>query len=249
MPTLIDLPHQDRGIRLFFEHSSLGVRNLAFQTPEPTPPSGSLALNQPLSQYPTSTFFESYFYSAASLDGVDKIVPCQRYIRGRRHIIGLLLKFPDDRQFCLGQIHLDSLDTSFQGHSHQNVWLGFSTDDHRPFVSTLTLSEPKFTEGLSWLEVQLRGILEWWFSLRQCQVFYMGNQVHLLGFNASKACCRYADRRDDGAHPVHQGESIRVHWLVGKVRYTLGLHTLCSSKVVITACCPPPPQAPIMLTA
>ncbi|KAK2051440.1 hypothetical protein LY76DRAFT_398607 [Colletotrichum caudatum] len=57
VPTLIDLPPKDRGSRLFFENSPLG--------------------------HLKSTFFESYFYSTAKLDGVNKIMPCQRYVHGK----------------------------------------------------------------------------------------------------------------------------------------------------------------------
>ncbi|KAK1585888.1 uncharacterized protein LY79DRAFT_518029 [Colletotrichum navitas] len=174
IPTLIDVPRQDRGSRLFWEHSPLGVRNLFFETSVPAPASESLALPRPSSQHPRSTFFESYFYSTATLDGVRRIVPCQRYIHGKLRIIGLLLQFPGGRQSCVGQVRLDSLGNHLQADGNQSIWLGFSKDDHRPFVSALELSEPKQSEGLSWLEVQLCGTLEWWFSSRQCQVCYMG---------------------------------------------------------------------------
>lgn len=155
------------------------MRNLAFETAKPVPPSVPITLNQPLSQYPRSTFFETYFYSAASLDSVDTIVPCQRYIRGGRRIIGLLLKFLEGRQSYVGQIRLDSLDNPLQAYSHQNLWIGFSPEDHRPLVSALTLSEPSLTEGLSWFKVQLRGTLEWWFSLKQCQLHHVGKSSPL----------------------------------------------------------------------
>lgn len=172
--TLIDLPRQKGSSRLFFEHSPLGARSLSFETPEPAPASSSLTLPQTLSQHPRATFFENYFYSTANLDGVDTIVPCQRYIRGRQRIVGLFLQFPEGRQSCVGQIRLDSLASPLQLSGHQRFWLGFSEDDHCPFVAGLELSEPTSSEGVSWLEVPLRGNLDWWFSLRQCQVYCGG---------------------------------------------------------------------------
>ncbi|OBR03246.1 hypothetical protein CH63R_12373 [Colletotrichum higginsianum IMI 349063] len=172
--TLLDLPHQERGSRIFYEHSPRMVFHLAFETAKPVPPSRSITLNQPLSQNPISSLSKPYFYSAASLDCVDTIVPCQRYIDGRRHIIGLLLKFPEGRQSCVGQIRLDSLGNPIQAYSIQNLWIGFSLYRRRLFVSALTLSEPNLTEGLSWLKVQLHGTLEWWFSSTQCQLHHMG---------------------------------------------------------------------------
>lgn len=174
MPTLIDLPHQDMGSRIFFENSPLGVRNLCFETPEPAPALGTPALPKPFSQHPKATFFESYFYSAASLDGVSKIVPCQRYSCGKQRIIGLLIQSPEGRQSCVGQIRRDSLQDPLETSGYQHMWLGFSKDDHRPFVSALTLSEPNRNDGLWWFEVRFCGIIEWWFSLRQCQVCYTG---------------------------------------------------------------------------
>lgn len=111
--TLIDLPNQ-KGSRLFFEHSPLGVRNLSFETPEPQPTPESLILPQSLSPHPGATFFESYFYSTVHLAGVCRIVPCQRYIHGRQHITGLYLHFPEGHQSCVGHVRLDSLANPIQ---------------------------------------------------------------------------------------------------------------------------------------
>ncbi|TQN70739.1 hypothetical protein CSHISOI_04722 [Colletotrichum shisoi] len=171
LPTLIDLPPQDRGSRFFFEHSPLGVCSLYFETPKPAPVS-SLTLQKPISRHPKS-FSESYFYTTADLDDIKMIVPCQRYVRGKRRIIGLLLQFPEGRQSCVGQVRLDSLGDPLRADGHQSIWLGFSESDHRPFVSAVVLSKPG-NEATSWLEVRFYGTLEWWFSLRQCQVCYMG---------------------------------------------------------------------------
>ncbi|KZL64983.1 hypothetical protein CT0861_12835, partial [Colletotrichum tofieldiae] len=169
LPTLIDLPPQDRGSRFFFEHSPLGVCSLYFETPKPAPPTNSsLTLPKPMSRQPKS-FSESYFYTTADLDDIEMIVPCQRYIRGKRHIIGLLLQFPEGRQSCVGQVRLDSLGGPLRADGHQSMWLGFSKSDHRPFVSAVVLSKPRGNEGISWLEIQFYGTLEWWFTLRQCQ--------------------------------------------------------------------------------
>ncbi|KAK1843036.1 hypothetical protein CCHR01_14341 [Colletotrichum chrysophilum] len=171
---LIDLPKQNGGSRIFFEHSPLGIRSLGFETPRPAPtPDFSLALQMPESPHPKS-FSESYFYSTAILDGVHMIAPCQRHVRGKLRIIGLLLHFSGGRQSCVGQIRLDCLGSLLPVGSRQSVWLGFSKDDHRPFVSVLELSEPKPTEGTWWFEVELFGRLEWWFSLKQSQVCQMG---------------------------------------------------------------------------
>ncbi|CAI0652177.1 unnamed protein product [Colletotrichum noveboracense] len=174
LSALIDLPRQNGGSRLFFEHSPHGVRSLCFETPKPEPrPGSSLALQKPESPYPKS-FSESYFYSTAILDGIDMITLCQRYVWGKRRIIGLLLQFSGGRQSCVGQIRLDCLGNPLPLGSHQSIWLGFSKDDHRPFVSVLEFSEPKPTEGVWWFEVELFGRLEWWFSLKQSQVCHMG---------------------------------------------------------------------------
>ncbi|KAH9235745.1 hypothetical protein K456DRAFT_34415 [Colletotrichum gloeosporioides 23] len=171
LSALIDLPRQNGGSRLFFEHSPHGVRSLCFETPKPEPrPGSSLALQKPESPYPKS-FSESYFYSTAILDGIDMITLCQRYVWGKRRIIGLLLQFSGGRQSCVGQIRLDCLGNPLPLGSHQSIWLGFSKDDHRPFVSVLEFSEPKPTEGVWWFEVELFGRLEWWFSLKQSQPF------------------------------------------------------------------------------
>lgn len=172
MPTLIHLPRQTGGDRLFFERSPLGVRSLYCEAAEPVLTSSPPTLPKPLSPYPRATFFETYFYSEASLDDVDTIVPCHRLIRGKQRIIGLYLQFPGDQTSCVGQVRLDSLASPLRLSGHQRIWLGFSKEDHRPFVSALTLGEPSPSDKVSWLEVQLRGKLVWWFSMNQCQVCY-----------------------------------------------------------------------------
>jgi len=93
---------------------------------------------------------ESYFYSAAIINGFYIIMPCQRSERGRRRIIGLLQQFPGGRQSSVGTDPSGLLRKS----SPQSFWLGFSKDDHRPFMSILELSEPKLNDGLSTFEVQ-----------------------------------------------------------------------------------------------
>lgn len=103
------------------------------------------------------------------------IVPCQRYIQGRKHITGLYLYYPEGHRSCVGQVRLDSLGRPLQLNAHQQrIWLGFTKEDYRPFVSALELSKPTASENVSWLEVPLCYRLEWWFSLRQCQVWCGG---------------------------------------------------------------------------
>lgn len=172
--TLIDLPPQGRSSRVFFEHSPTGVRNLYFETSQPQLDRVPPALPDPLSQHPRSTPSESFFYSTANLENVERITPCLVDVNGKLTICGLLLQDSAGRNSCVGQIRLDRLGSPIQLTGHQSLWLGFSKDDHRPFVSTLLLSRTERCEGLSWLEVQLYGSMEWWYSARQCQVHHMG---------------------------------------------------------------------------
>ncbi|EFQ36785.1 uncharacterized protein GLRG_11932, partial [Colletotrichum graminicola M1.001] len=101
---LIDLPSQDSSSRIFVEESSVGIRNVAFESSNPEPAlSPSVSLPQPTYRAPVSNPQTPWFYSTASLDDVEDVRPCQRSIGGRNIIIGLLLRYVDGHEACLGQ--------------------------------------------------------------------------------------------------------------------------------------------------
>ncbi|KAK2030810.1 hypothetical protein LX32DRAFT_637868 [Colletotrichum zoysiae] len=181
-PTLIDFPTQDRGSRIFFESAPVGVRNLRFETPDPAPTSDSIRPPEPFFGHSRMWLFPDKFYSVAKLDGVSKIVPCQRHVYGERCIVGLLLEFPDGRQSCVGEIRLDRLQNPVQTSGHQLVWLGISENDYEPFVSAVTITGPDCDDGVSWFEMPLIGTLEWWYATRGCELRHTGKAGSPISF-------------------------------------------------------------------
>ncbi|KAK2036466.1 hypothetical protein LZ31DRAFT_561119 [Colletotrichum somersetense] len=165
-PSLLALPCQQTSSHLFFEASRIGVRNIAFDSPEPKKPLDyTITLPKP-SNIPGS----DYFYSTATLGGVNEITPCQARINGQTKVIGLLLRYSDGYRACLGQIRLDCLSTSLQVGSNWSMWLVFSKDEHGCFVAGLTLSRPEKDKLPCSLEVCDLDDLDWWFYLQDCKV-------------------------------------------------------------------------------
>jgi hypothetical protein len=118
----------------------------------------------------------SLFYTSAWLDDVVGLNLCQ--FNGI--ITGLLLHYEDRSRATVGQVRLDGL----QGERRQvtkNAIIRFvvvRTGRQLPHVSGLLIftdrmAEPPLNDGLG-LEVECCGILEWWFSRRQCQLACKG---------------------------------------------------------------------------
>lgn len=160
------------------------LTKIAFETPAPVvPPDFSSKLNfpAPLSR-PRPGLYRQLLHSYATLDGVEKIVPCECNYDGTRYIIGLLLEYPNNIQRCLGQVRLDCLGRPIhipqqgQAREETRLWLGFSPYcDQHAIVCALTTVRPTLTECEFCMEIRPSGVLEWWFSHTHCLVYFNGN--------------------------------------------------------------------------
>ncbi|WQF75107.1 hypothetical protein CDEST_00121 [Colletotrichum destructivum] len=156
---------------------------MAIETPEPSPllPSSHLlGLREPLSHYPRSFLLDYYFYSCVSLSHLDLIIPCRVLLLGAQRITGLLLRYTNGTHSTAGQVRLNCLEKPLQASGLQTLWLGFSKRYHLPFVSVLEVSAPGPRQVVCcWFQVELCGVLEWWFSTTQCQVHHKGKSSPL----------------------------------------------------------------------
>lgn len=163
-------------IRLYFDESSNGVRYLAFETPSPSTERQVPNLPNPQSTHcPPCLYIEDYFYTSASLEDITTLTTCQREQDGTIIIIGLLFTYSNGRQSCVGQIRCDSLGPSQSIIPTTRLSLGFLLEDRKPRVAKVCISEESECNELIWLRVPWTGVLEWWFSIRQCKIYH-GNQ-------------------------------------------------------------------------
>ncbi|KAL7920905.1 hypothetical protein ACQKWADRAFT_321816 [Trichoderma austrokoningii] len=152
---------------------SAGIRELALNpaVPQNDDPTGSLGLPVPMSQYPRAASGESFFYTFASLDGLESLEPCT--VNGI--ITGLLLHYGDGSQAAVGQVRLDRLGE--KRHVRRDAIIRFVVTRNAArcpkvrgvLVLTADMRGQVPSVGLD-LEVACRGELEWWYNWRQCQL-------------------------------------------------------------------------------
>ena len=159
---------------VFFNDFAFGIRELAFETPQPVHITQSPSLPKPESPYPESTSLEEYFYTSAILDNVTELTPCRFETGSGSFISGLLLRYSNGCRACVGQIRLDRLQHSLAVGTSQKMCLGFSQiSDGCPRLVSVGFSGLSRID-LNNLEIPLCGKLEWWFSHRQCKVYHDG---------------------------------------------------------------------------
>lgn len=163
--------------RMFFDVTPYGIHKLAFESPEPQCHQIP-AIPRPVSAYPESASLDDYFYTSAALENVVEITPCEGKAAGsKQSIIGLLFRYADGHQACVGQFRLDCAGTTLVvvGAASPRLWLSFDKDDDgRPFVSGVGVGVCRAPERESHdcLYVSWDGNLEWWFTYNQCKVYY-----------------------------------------------------------------------------
>ncbi|KAK2050997.1 hypothetical protein LY76DRAFT_468924, partial [Colletotrichum caudatum] len=126
----------------------------------------------PTSSYPRCRPYENFAWSRAKLDDVIEIIPCRRRHQGVEIFSGLLLRYANRQQTCVGQVRLDQLATPLGVDSACKLWLGFSLTGDGPRVSNIRVSREVATlpDGENWFHVDWCNDLEWWYSSRQCQL-------------------------------------------------------------------------------
>ncbi|KAI3340531.1 hypothetical protein F4824DRAFT_453598 [Ustulina deusta] len=170
------LLHQSDGTssRIFFDVSPHGIHKLAFESSQPLSQGQFPIVPTPLSPYPESTSLDDYFYTSTMLENVIELIPCKGKVAGRPSIIGLLFRYSDSNQACVGQFRLDCTATPLVVGNSSKMWLSFDTKDGYPFVDSVGVSRPPKPMSRRCLYISWAGRLEWWFSYRQCKVYYQG---------------------------------------------------------------------------
>ncbi|KAK1462381.1 hypothetical protein CTAM01_17107 [Colletotrichum tamarilloi] len=141
-------------------------------SPSPeTASSHSISLPQPTYKIPISTLQTPWFYSTASLDGVEDILPCVRSMGGRTRIIGLLLHYIDGHEACLGQVRLDCLGVPIRLLGCASVWCGISADRYGTYVVSFELSRPVHDQNIYLIEMNFRDSVDWWYSYHYSKIY------------------------------------------------------------------------------
>lgn len=169
---------------LYIDDSVGFIRELAFD-PEPGRNSNTWEDYRPVPISPNPgnnpnccNISESFFYTSAPLDDLLGVNLCQF----NDMVIGLLLHYGDGLQATVGEVRLDRLHSKRrQVPRNSTIRFTVSRTSHQcPYVNGLKIFtentvKPPFNHGLD-LEVNCHGILEWWFTRRQCQLAY-GNRT------------------------------------------------------------------------
>ncbi|KAI1115064.1 hypothetical protein F5Y14DRAFT_144337 [Nemania sp. NC0429] len=160
--------------RIFFDITSPrgGIHKLGFEAPEPVSSRELPLVPAPSSPYPESSSLDDYFYSSAPLENIVELTPCEATVAGRRSVIGLLFRYSDGHQACVGQFRLDCAATPMLVGSSTEMWLSFDTNDGYPFVDAVGISCPPRPMSRTCLYLSWAGKLEWWFSYKQCKLYY-----------------------------------------------------------------------------
>lgn len=129
-------------------------------------------LPRPVSAYPLSVSPEKFFYSHAILENVAELKLC----RAGNTITGIVLRYLDGAEESLGWVREGALRSMQKDDNSAGLWLLISASSGFPRVTNISLTLPLAEKG-SYFTVQWHGKLEWWFSRRQCQLFYEGNST------------------------------------------------------------------------
>lgn len=188
--TLLDQPSHRPG-RIFYDTSPCGIRRLGFETPAPALSTEHSLFPRPLSKSPRGR--EGYFYTSATLDGITMVTPSLHHIAGTPIITGLIFHHSNEHTSCVGQVRLNSLGRRFDIDSC--LWLGFaSTDIGGPSVIRATNS-PSSDDSLTLLALPCHGLLEWWFSFRQCKLHHQGRESPTICWESPGDCLRLAEQK------------------------------------------------------
>ncbi|KAF4455325.1 hypothetical protein F53441_2340 [Fusarium austroafricanum] len=95
--------------------------------------------------------------SEASLESVKDIVVC----RDNDLISGLLFRYQDDRQVCVGKFRLDHAEEPLSVAGSSSLYLGSRSDQDKRSVQGISLSTPEYEEGWEWKKFSWKGNLVW----------------------------------------------------------------------------------------
>ncbi|KAF5022665.1 hypothetical protein F66182_5283 [Fusarium sp. NRRL 66182] len=132
-----------------------------------------------------SVFADGYKYTSINLDHVKFVTPCRAWKKMLNNaIVGLLFTYADGRQRCAGQVRPDCLEAPIEI-STDTMWMGCTRstcyDWHETAwppsgesasIDWLGFSKPLPQRERAYLEIPLRGRLDWCFSTYNCAVSY-----------------------------------------------------------------------------
>ncbi|KAI1758868.1 hypothetical protein GGR53DRAFT_515636 [Hypoxylon sp. FL1150] len=157
---------------IYFNISPRSIHWLALgQGPDDSTPFPEINLTPP----PCRIASFDLFLTSAVLDDVVEIIPCRQKLATHSPIIGLLLHYGNGNRACLGQFRFDCVGTPVVVDQTQKLRLGFARESSRyPYVAKMAFHPAGQEVGYEWIELSWRGRVDWWFSSRNCQVFYDG---------------------------------------------------------------------------
>ncbi|KFA49717.1 hypothetical protein S40293_01402 [Stachybotrys chartarum IBT 40293] len=113
------------------------------------------------------------FHSSASLKDVTEVVTCRTNDGCTGRITGLLLRYKDDSEACLGSYRLDyNLTLSLVEPSSLGLFVGAVSGESCWFVGEIDTCLPFERRSLTWQSFPWKGVLEWWFNGEQSVVHH-----------------------------------------------------------------------------
>jgi len=137
---------------------------------------GPRYLPEASSPYPRSLSYEDYLYMTARVDNVVHVRLCRD--KTGSVITGLVFEYTDGHQDSVGRIRLDCLEEPAMIDISQKMWLRtFRCTEEYPQVVDAGFSPIANSGGNTggeYLYIMWHGVLDWWVSLHQCKLHYIG---------------------------------------------------------------------------
>lgn len=144
--------------RLFLSHSRLGVHLLG--TKDVGNPNATLSMSTPMS-CPKTHRIVKYFYSAASLEDVVEVTPCEIKLATHSHMSGLIFQYANGERACVGEIRLDCLGEPLLVQPKSRLHLAFKRDRSvGPYATRFWLDNTLDEGSPEWLSLPWTGVLE-----------------------------------------------------------------------------------------
>lgn len=157
--------------RLFFDTCN-GIARLGIESNRPIqeePP-----LPTPLSPWPAPSSKKSYSYPATLLDDICEVRIC----RTRDVITGMVLEDTWGHRTCLGNINLDALLPPAGVNKSPGFWITMARRSYAYLrhVTDIQFDTPE-DNGRYYVRLPWKGLLEWWFSARECWIYHTGEEL------------------------------------------------------------------------
>jgi hypothetical protein len=111
---------------------------------------------------------ESWYHSSCSLSDIVEVIPCHEKEGKRRHIIGMLLRYRDNRRACVGYYRQDWTTQPLQVYgSFFKIGLAGPGNRRRNGYRVMAIKTDITAfchDSYTWRQLPWSGILEWWFT-------------------------------------------------------------------------------------